>query len=332
MKITAVRHQSTGGLLSVCTDGPVEGWSPGVAPHLVQPLLETCQPLLVGQSVWERERLWRECRDAGLRAGLPPAFWAHVDIALWDLFAKAQELPLFRAVGGFRRRLPAVWRGTAADVEQVATTAAEARSRGYFGYCVSAADGVDLAGCLRAARSATDPDFRLLVDGGGRLNLETALAVARVLEEIGGHWFAEPLLNDDVAGLQKLADAVDVPIVAGRFMGRSILAGTRALTTRAVDRVCATLPVTGGITDALKLARGAEALQMNCEIASEPPCPHHAAAHVMGAVRNAELFVVGETIQTDYEPLSMEDGCIVLPLEPGLGLRPTAGTTTEKAR
>ena len=46
-------------------------------------------------------------RVAFLRAtGSTPASWGYVDIALGDLFAKAQGLPLFRAIGGFRDRLP----------------------------------------------------------------------------------------------------------------------------------------------------------------------------------------------------------------------------------
>ena len=103
----------------------------------------------------------------------------------------------------------------------------------------------------------------------------------------------------------------------------SILAGPRALTTRAVDRLRATIPTTGGITDVLKLARGAEALGMNCEIDWDRRCAPHAAAHLLGAVRNAEFIpcdaAAGGT--TIVEPLSVIDGELHLPQEPGLGLR-----------
>ena len=53
-------------------------------------------------------------RVAFLRAaGLTPASWGYVDIALGDLFAKAQGLPLFRAIACLsiapvRRRLNAM--------------------------------------------------------------------------------------------------------------------------------------------------------------------------------------------------------------------------------
>ena len=46
-------------------------------------------------------------RVAFLRAaGLTPASWGNVDIALGDLFAKAQGSRLFRAIDGFRDRVP----------------------------------------------------------------------------------------------------------------------------------------------------------------------------------------------------------------------------------
>ena len=102
-------------------------------------------------------------------------------------------------------------------------------------------------------------------------------------------------------------------------MGDSILAGTRALTTRAVDRVRMVLPDGGGITEALKLARGAEALQMNCEIEGRGACGLQAAAHVMGAVRNAELLEVGFTHEVGALT-ALEQGHLQLSMDPGLGL------------
>jgi hypothetical protein len=79
-----------------------------------------------------------------------------------------------------------------------------------------------------------------------RFGLEGALQIGGALEEVDGHWFAEPLRDGDVTGLQRLSDALSVPVVGGAFMGDSILAGTRALTTRTVDRVRIGLPDGGG--------------------------------------------------------------------------------------
>ena len=321
MQLTRIIYAAEDGLLRLCADDGTEGWAPGVPAPLAQTIVDAYEPVLSGGSVWERDRLWRACREAGRQAGLTPASWGHVDIALWDLFAKAQGLPLFRAIGGFRDRIPIYRIGSqTTDIDVVVGEALAARNAGAFGYGLQAVCAEATPDLLRALRKEVGPEFRILCDGGQRFDLEGALRIGRALEAIDGHWFAEPLRDGDVTALQKLSDALSLPVVAGAFMGDSILAGTRALTTRVVDRVRMVLPDGGGITEALKLARGAEALQMNCEMHGNL----HAAAHLMGAVRNAELLAVGPALE-GIEPLTLSEGHLQLPAEPGLGLRLIGG-------
>lgn len=329
MRITGITYSPACHLLRITTDEADEGWSPGIEPAAAQAIIEIFEPLAIGCPVWERDLLWRQCREAGRGAGLTPGSWGSVDIALWDLFAKAQDLPLFRAIGGFRDRVPAVRRGERdVSMEDHIEAATAARDTGLFGYIVRATREADLIDALPSLREAVGNEFRLLYDGEQAFELEQALAVGRALERIDAHWFAEPLCNGDVTGLQKLSDSLDIPVAAGAFMGDSILAGTRALTSRAVDRVRATIPQGGGITDALKLARGAEALQMNCEIEWKATTGPHAAAHLLGAVRNAEFFATdGVEVSVDgFHPMSIIKGELVLPAEAGLGLRPVEPT------
>jgi len=324
MQITAIIHDPEHNLLRLLTAGDLEGWSPGVSAPVAQTIFDLFEPILVGGSVWEREQLRQRCREAGRLAGLTPASLASVDVALWDLFAKAQNLPLFRAIGGFRDRLPAVRQGKRqASARDHIEAAVAARDAGLFGYCLCATHEADLVDALPDLRAAVGDRFRLLYDGGQQFELEQALAVGRALEQIDGHWFAEPLGDGDVSGLQKLADALTIPVVAGAFMGDSIQAATRALTSRAVDRVRVTIPLNIGITGALKLARGAEALQMNCEIDWARSAGPYAAAHLLGAVRNAEFYTADGTFDgaDGFQPLSVIDGELLLPQEPGLGLQ-----------
>ena len=324
MEITGIIHEPECELLRLVTGGDLEGWSPGVKAPAAQAIIDLLEPVLLGNSVWERDRLWRECLETGRAAGLTPTSWGSVDVALWDLFAKAQKLPLFRAIGGFRDRVPAVQLGSrGASTETRIKEAVTARDSGLFGYVVRGTRETDLIDALPALRAAVGGGFRLLYDAGQQFELEQALHVGRALERIDAHWFAEPLRDSDVTGLQKLSDALEIPVVAGAFMGDAILAGTRALSTRAVDRLRVGIPQGGGITAALKLARGAEALQMNCEIDWSAATGPHAAAQLLGAVRNAEFFATdGATVGVDgFHDLPIVNGELVLPSEPGLGLR-----------
>ena len=155
MKIQAITHTPESGLLQLTTAGAAAGWSPGVDADTARVLTEVYGPVVVGGSVWERDRLWRACREAGRAAGLTPASWGHVDVALWDLFAKAQELPLFRAVGGFRDRIPVVRRGTeTTDPETVTAEAVAARDEGAWGYSLSAVSAQTAVALLPSLREA----------------------------------------------------------------------------------------------------------------------------------------------------------------------------------
>jgi L-alanine-DL-glutamate epimerase-like enolase superfamily enzyme len=324
MHITAVQSDPASGLLRLCTDGPHEGWAIGVTALTAAAIDEIYRPLLLGTSPWERERLWQTLKREGRRAGLPPATWGVVDIALWDLLGKMQDLPVFRVIGGFRDRVPAYLCGSPdAASDEILDRARTARDEGFWGYETTIGSEEDSTALMRELRQAVGGKFRLLGNGDQNLDLETALSLGRVLDEIGAHWFKDPLRDHDLTGLQKLSDALDTPVVAGAFLDGSILTGTRALTTRAVDRLRATIPTTGGITDVLKLARGAEALGMNCEIDWDRHCAPHAAAHLLGAVRNAEFFACDASADETaiIEPLPIVDGELLLPQEPGLGLR-----------
>lgn len=324
MHITDVQIDPTSGLLRLCTDGPHEGRAIGVTASTAAAIDGIYRPLLLGASPWERERLWQRLKREGRRAGLLPATWGVVDVALWDLLGKMQDLPVFRVIGGFRDRVPAYLRGaTNVAPDEMVNRARTARDEGFWGYEITIGSQEGSAALVRELRQAVGAPFRLLCNGDQSLDLEAALFLGRTLDEIGAHWFEDPLRDRDLTGLQKLSDALDIPVVAGAFLDGSILAGTRALTTRAVDRLRATIPTTGGITDVLKLARGAEALGMNCEIDWDRRCAPHAAAHLLGAVRNAEFFACDAAAEGKaiVEPLPIVDGELRLPQEPGLGLR-----------
>ena len=126
--------------------------------------------------------MWRSCRVDGRAAGLTPASWGYVDIALGDLFAKAQGLPLFRAIGGFRDRVP-VYRPeletTECDVVMGEALAAYRESA--FGYCLQALSADAAADLLRAFRRELGPELRILYDGRQRFDLEGALMIGGAL-------------------------------------------------------------------------------------------------------------------------------------------------------
>ena len=93
------------------------------------------------------------------------------------------------------------------------------------------------------------------------------------------------------------------------------------LSRQSADLIRVRIPDVGGITEALKIARAAEAFGVNCEIDPDDGNGGFAAAGLMGAVRNAMFlpWVTGESgerartagglIRT---PMTIRDGAVTL--------------------
>ena len=293
---------------------------------------------LVGRQLADRERLWRDLRAAA--AGSDPAGLAGVDIALWDLWSKAMGLPLYRAIGGFRTEIPACLSGEAAcDSDDVAAEAAGAVRDGYRGYRVAgtatpigakapAAVRKNVLEAVRAVREAVPADFPLLYAGPAEGHLE-ALAIGRALDEAGYTWFEDPLPGADGEALGLLAAELDTPVLATVGGPDAARQAAAHLSRRSADLIRVRIPDVGGVTEALKIARAAEAFGVNCEIDPDDDNGGFAAAGLMGALRNAMflLWVTGDRgdrartagglIRT---PMGLRDGVVTLGDAPGVGI------------
>ena len=341
--ITRLQVQAPAGVVRIFAEGAGEEVS-GAALICADRLpptatVERMRAALVGRPLADRERLWRGLRAAA--AGSDPAGLAGVDIALWDLWSKALRLPLYRAIGGFRTEIPACLSGEAAcDTDDAAAEAAGAVRDGFRGYRVAgavtpigakapAAVRKRVLEAIRAVREAVPADFPLLYGGvpaGGHLE---ALAIGRALDEAGYTWFEDPLPGADGEALGRLAAELDTPVLAtvgGPDAGRQ--AATH-LSRQSADLLRVRIPDAGGITEAMKIARAAEAFGVNCEIDPDDGNGGFAAAGLMGALRNAMflLWVTGEsgerarTADGLVRTPMVRDGAVTLGDAAGLGMK-----------
>ena len=317
-----------------------------IAPDRLPPAaaVERLRAALTGRPLADRERIWPDLRAAA--AGSDPAALAGVDVALWDLWSKALGLPLYRAIGGFRTRVPVCLAGVAAcdsgdaGAEAAAAEAAAAEREGYRGYRV-AGGGTAIGAraparvrkrvleAVQSVREAVAPDYPLLYRGAAAGGLE-ALAVGRALDRAGYTWFEDPLPGADAEALRRLAADLDTPVLAtvsGPAAGRQ---AAGHLARQSADLIRVRVPAVGGVTEALKIVRAAEAFGVNCEIDPDDGNGGLAAAGIMGAARNA-MFLLWEPGERGGRvrsaggriraPMVARDGHVTLSAEPGLGLR-----------
>ena len=326
-QITDIKIHQPVGLLRILTNTGVEGWSLGVSEDTARLVQSQYRSALIGRDPLVRERLWQEfVRLDQFHQRIPPVR-AYLDAALWDLGGKAVGLPVYRLIGGFRSRVPAYRTGkNVPGIGAAVEEALQARAEGFLGYkdqCRFSVKGtLDLA---KALREAVGPDFYLMHDGGQRYDHAEALQVGRALQSLAYYWFEEPLRDADTLGLKQLSEALDIPIAAGQKMPDALYATSQLLALQAVDIIGASVPLQGGITDVLKMARLAEAFIVHCEIRSSDWMGGFVGAHLLGAVKNSAFFDASNAGAQAGQPLiknplAVEKGYLAVPQGPGLGI------------
>jgi L-alanine-DL-glutamate epimerase-like enolase superfamily enzyme len=289
----------------------------------LQALVEDLAPIYEGQNATATrglfDRAWRSINFLG-HAGLAVMALAALDTACWDLAAQAAGSPLWRFLGAATNRVPAyassgLWLDRTVDElveEALGFVVAGHRA---MKMRLGRSHDEDLTRA-RALRAALPPDVRLLADVNQGWDEATAIRTGRALEEIGLYWLEEPLPYEDLEGAARVAAALDTPIASGETE-YGWLGMKRYLDAHAADVLMPDLQRMGGITGYLK----AVAL---CEAYQTPVSSHlfvEASGPVLATAPNAVLLEHMDWWQALFEhPLAIEDGAVVLPQRPGIGL------------
>jgi L-alanine-DL-glutamate epimerase-like enolase superfamily enzyme len=286
-------------------------------------------PLLRGESIHDVQRLWQKlyrfppAQWVG-RAGITQLALAAVDIALWDLKAKACGLPLWRLLGGAKPDgIPAYntdggW--LSLSKQQLADNSRRiVEEEGFRGFKMK----VGLPNTrqdverVEAVRRVIGPDIRLMVDANGCYDLPTAIELGRHLEDVEVAWFEEPLWYDDVEGHQRLAESIRVPIALGEQL-YSLDAFNAFLSAKAVHYLQPDGTRLGGITECWRVADLARAHRL-------PVAPHAGdmtQVHLQLALAHPDcvtLEYIPWTLECFVEPVVVADGRFVAPQLPGAG-------------
>jgi len=244
-------------IVVVATDDGNEGYASGDAV----PDRELLDRLLGGVDAAETDTVHEILETVDLHHGRN---WI-VEVAVWDLLARARGEPLWRMLGADRDRIAAY----ASTGELVDPDERVRRCRALRDAGVQAAKirlhshdwRVDLP-VLAAVRDEV-PELEIMVDANQgwrmpgdvtpRWSVDTAIAFAKELERLDVYWLEEPLPTEDIDGYAALARATGVRIAAGELVRTA--AEARDLLMRAeIDVVQPDVVLSGGITGARRLA------------------------------------------------------------------------------
>ncbi|MBH68141.1 MAG: mandelate racemase [Rhodospirillaceae bacterium] len=318
------------GLLKIRTDDGVEGYAfLGSATYSAdldcKGLIRFLKPILMGADPLDREQLyqtmWKQNRKVTMRS------IGAVDVALYDIAAKAAGLPLYKFLGGFRESIPAYASSAIMNnKEEYAAEALQYKEDGWAAYKIHPPTiwREDIEVCAAVRKSVGD-DFDVMLDSTWAYTYDHAIKVGRAIEELGFFWYEDPLADDDLMGCIKLREKLSIPLMATEYSPGGFTNYVPWILNKATDYLRGDVAVKGGITALLKTAHLAEAFGMNYEI-------HHggnslnnwANLHVILAIKNTTYFEVllpagaqKYGIIDDLSPNS--DGMIMAPQSPGLG-------------
>lgn len=310
------------------------GETPQTVRHMIAdyffPLLNGRSPLEIGPLHAAMDRVVK---------GHPYAK-AAVDIALHDLAGKALGVPIYQLLGGAHRdRLDIAHSLGIMENERAVAEAEQAVAEG--ARTIKAKTGLDPhrdIELVRMLRHALGPDVRIRVDANeGYRSVAEAIRITRTMAQYDIAFTEQPVA--DVEDMAAIAHQVDVPVMADEsaWTTQDIL---RLHALRAAELISLYVTKPGGLFRAREVAGVAEAVGLRCDIGGsiEMGVGNAANLHLGAATRIAEYASVcpvsrpAEALQGQIagvyylddiiaEPFQYEDGAVLVPQGPGLGVQ-----------
>jgi L-alanine-DL-glutamate epimerase-like enolase superfamily enzyme len=288
-------------------------------------------PTLIGGEAFAIEGHWEKMyREVILhgRTGSVMRALSAIDIALWDLNARAVGLPLWKYLGSHSTGTIKCYAsgGYYRPQKSAKDLGAEMRSYADKGFKamkmkVGLLSPAEEEERVKAAREAIGPDLELFLDANNAWpDLRTALTYLRRLEKYAPGWIEEPFSPDDIESHTRLAQSTSIPVAtgeieAGRWRFKELLDKRAAHILQTDGVVC------GGLTEWRRIASLASAYGMPIS----PHAWHNVHVHFTAAVPNSpfvEYFVDDSIISMQPlldRRLDPVNGIITMPTAPGLG-------------
>jgi mannonate dehydratase len=318
-------------------DATLNGRELAVASYLTDHVL----PCLIGRDAHQIEDIWQYLyKGAYWRRGpVTMSAIAAVDTALWDIKAKAANMPLYQLLGGKSRTGVMVYcHANGVDIEQTIDEVLRHREEGFR--AIRAQSGVpgldkvygvgqsrtfyepadaDLPGehdwstekylnhtpqLFDAVRSAVGPEIHLLHDVHHRLTPIEAGRLGKELEPFHMFWIEDPTPAENQEAFKLIRSHTTTPIAVGEIFN-SIWDCKDLIQNQLIDYIRTTVVHGGGITQLRRIADLASLYQVRtgCHGATDlsPVC--------MGTALHFDLWVPNFGIQ-EYMPHSEETNAV----------------------
>jgi len=345
--------------VKLITDDGIEGvgeaFDVPFDPHITVQLIENLgERYVIGTDPFRTETLWRKIYAHGYdqhpdvtKMGVISA----LEMACWDIIGKAVGQPVYNLLGGqYHERLRSYtylyppssvsgMSGVQADPQAAGNRAVEYMKRGFTAvkldpvgigsahapYQLSLETLALTEAVIRGVREAVGDKCDILLGTHGQMTTSSAIRLAKRVEKYDPLWFEEPLPPENRDEMGRVARSTSIPISSGERLSTKF-EFLELLQKQAASILQFALGRVGGILEAKKIAGMAEAFY--AQIAPHLYAgPVEAAANIQIATCSPN-FLIQESIE-DFsgfhaeivkKPIRWEEGWIIPPTEPGLGV------------
>lgn len=255
---------------------------------------EAFKPLLIGanprriEQLWDK--MWWDVHYIG-RGGIVSFAISAVDVALWDLCACADQVPLWQMLGGHGNKVTPYAGGIDLhlSLDELVEQTKSNLEEGFTAVKIKVGQPHlrDDIKRIRAIRDVLGDEHTLMVDANMRWDVQTAIRAARQMREYDVFWLEEPTIPDDYLGIARIGLEGGVPIATGENLHtiyefrHMIDFGRIAFPEPDVSNI-------GGITNWMRVAKLAYA--NNLPVTTHGV--HELHLHLLSAVPNASFLEV----------------------------------------
>jgi len=326
---------------------------PQVVVHLIRSVADR---YVIDANPFNIEEMWRKIYASGYDQHpdlTKMAIISGLEMACWDIIGKALDQPVYNLLGGqYHEKLrsytylypaasddPDHPRRTHSDPQLAGERAAAYVKMGFTAVKfdpirllsyhapiqVSLEELENAEAVVKSVREAVGDKCDILVGTHGQMTTSSAIRLAKRLEKYDPLWFEEPVPPENRDEMARVAHHTSIPVATGERLATKY-EFRELLEKQAASILQFALGRVGGILEAKKIAGMAEAYY--AQIA-----PHLYAGPVE-AIANIQVdtcspnFLIQESIETWggfyaeilKEPIRWEEGYIIPPTKPGLGI------------
>ncbi|MDP6713184.1 MAG: mandelate racemase/muconate lactonizing enzyme family protein [SAR202 cluster bacterium] len=328
--------------------------------RVTQLIQDTFEQHVYEHDPFQIERMWRIIYSRGYAQHpdlTTQGVLSGIEIACWDIIGKALDQPIYNLLGGqVNEKLrsytylypPPVDENDPdtlaignifGDPERAPKRAAQYVEMGFTGVkydpvmpmsafdprqlSLEALSNAELV--TKNMREAVGDKCDLLVGTHGQMTTSSAIRLARRLEQYDPLWFEEPVPPENTKEMARVAHSTTIPVATGERLATKY-EFAELLENQGADILQPALARVGGILEAKKIAGMAEAHY--AQMAPHLYCgPLEAAANIQIATCSPN-FLIQESIERFdgfyseilKEGIQWEDGYIIPPTKPGLGI------------